>query len=95
MSKTRIIENRIWKYRNTKKLKQSELAFLIGQKNASQVSCYERGRVIPKMEQLVKLCYCLGVSIETLYPRLTQAWQEEVEERRAKLSNHKIKTDGD
>lgn len=78
-------ENRIWKHRTAKGLKQSELAFLIGQQNSSQVSRYERGLVIPKLEKLVKLCFCLGTEIERLYPELIQKWQKEAEANKKEL----------
>lgn len=82
MTESRVIENRIWKYRNTNGLRQDELAFLIGQKNPSQVSRYERGMVIPKLAQLVKLCHVLEIEIEALYPHLIKKWRREVEEKK-------------
>lgn len=78
-------ENRIWKHRTAKGLKQSELAFLIGQGNSSQISRYERGLVIPKLEKLIKLCFCLGTDIEYLYPELIQRWRKESEIKIQKL----------
>jgi transcriptional regulator with XRE-family HTH domain len=66
------IENRIWKYRTIKGLKQEELAFLIGNASSSQVSRYERGLVMPTFEQLIKLCCALDIRIESLYPQLVK-----------------------
>ncbi len=86
MNASYLVENRIWKHRNAKGLKQSELAFLIGQKNPAQVSRYERGMVIPKLEQLVKLCHALGSDIGSLYPDLVGRWQREVEANGKKLN---------
>ena len=79
------IENRIWKHRIAKGLKQSQLAFLIGQKNSSQISRYERGLAIPHLEQLVKLCYGLEVGIGSLYPQLISKWQGEVDKGKDRL----------
>ena len=79
------IENRIWKHRIAKGLKQSQLAFLIGQKNSSQISRYERGLAIPHLEQLVKLCYGLEVGIGSLYPQLISKWQGEVDNGKDRL----------
>jgi transcriptional regulator with XRE-family HTH domain len=74
-----LIENRIWKYRKIKRLKQRELAFLIGQKGlASQVSRYERGLVIPNSEHLIKLCCALNTKIELLYPHFVKRCHQEV-----------------
>ncbi len=88
MSETCTIGNRIWKYRNIYGLKQKDLAFLIGQNNASQISRYEKGQMIPKLAQLVKLCYALGIELESLYPELMRKWKDEVEARREKLKNN-------
>jgi len=85
MNDTFLIENRIWKYRNVKGFKQKELAFLIGQDAPSQVSRYERGLVIPKLEQLIKLCYALDIKIESLYPQLMKKWHQEVENKKEQL----------
>ena len=85
MNETLLIENRIWKYRNVKGLKQKEVAFLIGQDTPSQVSRYERGLVIPKLEKLVKLCYVLDIKIELLYPQLMKKWHQEAENKKEQL----------
>lgn len=86
MHNSRLIENHIWKHRKTKGLKQEELAFLIGHNSAAQLSRYEKGSVLPKLEQIFKLCYCLGLSIESLYPKLTRKWREEVEAKKQELA---------
>lgn len=88
MAETSIIGNRIWKHRTLYGLKQEDLAFLIGQKNGSQISRYEKGQMIPKLAQLMKLCYALGVELESLYPELMRKWKQEVEERREELKNN-------
>lgn len=75
------VGNRIWKYRNARGLKQADLAFLLGQESAAQVSRYERGVVMPKIEQLYKLCCALDVGVESLYPDLVEDWRREVEAR--------------
>lgn len=81
-----LIENRIWKYRKIKKLKQKELAFFIGQKSlASQISRYERGLVIPNSEHLIKLSCALDTKIELLYPKLVQRYCQEVEDNKKKF----------
>ena len=87
MNESNITENRIWKYRNTNGLTQKELAFLIGQDKGSQISRYEKGRMIPKLAQLIKLCYVMGIEIESLYPDLVNKWKREVEEKKEELKN--------
>jgi transcriptional regulator with XRE-family HTH domain len=85
MKDTLLVENRIWKYRNINGFKQEELAFLIGQDAPSQVSRYERGLVIPKLEQLIKLCYAMDTKIESIYPQLMKKWHQEVENKKERL----------
>ena len=85
MKNTLLIENRIWKYRNVNGLKQKELAFLIGQNVPSQVSRYERGLVIPKLKQLIKLCYVMDTKIESLYPQLMKKWHQEGENKKERF----------
>ena len=80
-----LIENRIWKYRKIKGLRQKELAFLIGQDLPSQVSRYERGLVIPNSEHLIKLCRALDTKIELLYPHLMKRCLQEVEDNKKQL----------
>jgi transcriptional regulator with XRE-family HTH domain len=80
-----LIENRIWKYRKIKGLKQKELAFLIGQDIPSQVSRYERGLVIPNSEHLIKLCCALDTKLELLYPHFVKRCHQEVEVNKKKF----------
>jgi len=87
MKESKLIENRIWKYRKIKGLKQEDLAFLLGQENASHISRYERGLVIPKLEKLIKLSYGLNTDIESLYPELVGKWQEDVEKKKLQSVN--------
>ena len=85
MENLKRIENRIWKYRAVRGLKQSELAFLIGQKNSGQVSRYERGQIIPSLEQLMKICFGLETEIKDLYPDLITKWRQEIEVKKTRL----------
>jgi transcriptional regulator with XRE-family HTH domain len=80
-----LTENRIWKYRKIKGLKQEDLAFLIGQNNSSQISRYERGVAIPKLKYLIKLCSALEINIEYLYPYLIEKWNREVKNEKGKI----------
>lgn len=89
MESIKKIENRIWKYRVAKELKQSELAFLIGQKDSAQISRYERGLVIPNFEQLTKLCFGLDTKPEYLYPNMIKKWEEEIEIKKEELRKSK------
>jgi transcriptional regulator with XRE-family HTH domain len=83
------IENRIWKYRTLKGLKQEDLAFLLGHKTSGQISRYERGLVMPKLEQTTKICFGLETKIKSLYPEQIKKWREEVDIRKGKLKKIK------
>jgi transcriptional regulator with XRE-family HTH domain len=72
------IENRIRRGREENGYRQSDLAFLLAQKNSSQVSRYEKGLIMPDSENLMKLCYSLNTLPEGLYPEITRKWREEV-----------------
>lgn len=85
MKGANLTENHIWKHRTIKGFKQDDLAFLLGQKKPSQISRYERGQVMPQLEKLIKLSYCLGIDIESLYPHLIKKWQNEVDARKRQL----------
>lgn len=75
------IENRIWKYRKIKGLNQKELAFLLNQREPTQVSRYERGLVIPEFEKIWKISRILEAKFEDLFPELISQWNLDLNER--------------
>ncbi len=81
MEKMEKIENRIRRKREELGYKQSDLAFLLGHKNPSQVSRYEKGQILPDSENIFKLSYSLKTLPEWLYPGMTKKWKEEVAKR--------------
>jgi transcriptional regulator with XRE-family HTH domain len=84
------IENRIKRKREEYGYKQSDLALLLGNECSSQVSCYERGQIMPDSENLLKLCYGLNTLPEWLYPGITKRWREEIETAREKLNTEAL-----
>lgn len=85
MKREERIENRIRRKREEYGYKQSDLAFLLGHRCSSHVSCYERGLIMPDAENLMKLCYSLNTLPEWLYPEITRMWRKEIEEAKEKL----------
>jgi transcriptional regulator with XRE-family HTH domain len=89
MEKRERIENRIRKGREEKGYRQSDVAFLLGHNCSSQVSCYERGQIMPDSENLLKLAYIFNTLPEGLYPEISRKWRQEVEKAREKLAQLK------
>ena len=83
------IKNMIWHYRHIKKLRQADLAFILGHKDASQISCYERGLVMPDFEQLWKISQVLDVGPEALFPAQVEQWSQELIEHYRQLAETK------
>jgi len=53
--KPKQILNRLWKYRKERGLTQRDVAYILGIKNASQISHWERGDKIPGTKNILKL----------------------------------------
>lgn len=85
MKKRERLYNRIRRKREESGYRQSDVAFMLGHKNSSQVSCYERGLIMPDSENMMKLCYCLNTMPEGLYFEMTKKWKDEVGEKRVRL----------
>ena len=90
MKKRERFYNRIRRKREESSYRQTDVAFMLGHKNSSHVSCYERGLIMPDSENMMKLCYCLNTMPEGLYFEMTKKWKDEVDEKRVML--RKIKT---
>lgn len=76
-----LIKNRIWRYRQLKELGQDELAFLLNDKESSQIARYERGERMPDPERLWKIARALEVGVGDLFPVLVDRWEGELSER--------------
>ena len=89
MKKRERIYNRIRRKREEGRYRQSDVAFMLGHKNSSQVSCYERGLIMPDSENMMKLCYSLNTMPEGLYCESTRRWKEEIEKSRESLKENR------
>jgi transcriptional regulator with XRE-family HTH domain len=78
------IPNRLRKHRRVKRLKQFEVAYLLGINGASQVSRWEQGEAMPSAENLLKLYIIYGSLIEEMYFDLIQEYREDIERKSKK-----------
>ena len=73
-------------YRKRQRLSEIELASLLGCKNASKVSRYERFERIPTLQTALLYEAVLGVPVADLFAGMYQQAQEESSKRAKKLS---------
>jgi len=91
-TKQGLILNRLWKYRKENGLTQKDVAYVLGIKNASQISHWERGDKIPGTQNILKLSALYQRLPNDLLWGLYEELREEVIARKKKLDNLKKKT---
>jgi transcriptional regulator with XRE-family HTH domain len=79
------IDNYLRTYRKRSGLTQGELAFLLGCKDAGQVSRYERRRRLPTLRTALACASILRVPLEKLFAGIQQEVDREASQRFAKL----------
>jgi transcriptional regulator with XRE-family HTH domain len=79
------INNYLRTYRKRSGLTQSEVAFLLGCKDAGQVSRYERRQRLPTLRTALACASVLRVPVEKLFPGVQQEVCREASRRLAKL----------
>lgn len=79
------VANYLRTYRKRSGLTQREVAFLLGCKDAGQVSRYERRRRLPTLRTALACASILRVPLEKLFAGIQQEVDEEASERLAKL----------
>jgi len=72
-------------YRKRAGLTQGEVAFLLGCKDAGQVSRYERSRRLPTLRTALACASILRVPLETLFADVQREVDQEASERLEKL----------
>lgn len=82
---TSSINNYLRTYRKRAGLTQGEVAFLLGCKDAGQVSRYERSRWLPTLRTALACASILQTPLEKLFAGVQQEVDREASERRAKL----------
>jgi len=92
--KSKKIENRLWQRRKMMGYLQNHVAFLLGHKNVSQYSRWERGITRPDLENTLKVCYILKALPEVLFPGLCRKLREKIslkeEQLKEKVSEGKL-----
>ena len=78
--------NRLWIARKKAGLGQKTVARMLGHTGTSPISEYENGRVLPKLETVLKLAVIYQTPVEELYAPIYEEMREEVDVRRAKMS---------
>jgi len=89
--KQKQILNRLWKYRKERGLTQRDVAYILGIKNASQISHWERGDKIPGTRNILKLSALYQRLPNDLLWGLYEELREEVIARKKRLDNLKKK----
>src|ERR1700724_2657954 len=79
------INNYLRTYRKRSGLTQGEVAFLLGCKDAGQVSRYERRHRLPTLRTALACASILRVPLETLFAGVQREVDREASERLAKL----------
>ena len=81
--------NRLCFLRRRARLSQKQIAVLVGVKDRSVISRYERGETIPSLEVASKYEDIFGVFVKDMFSQLRSRWRQEVET--AAQTIHKFK----
>jgi len=76
------IPNSLRKYRKAAGLKQKEVAKLLGLKNTSMLSRWERGVCLPKLPNIFKLALLYRTMVDALFMELRTSLKEEIRKKR-------------
>ena len=83
------IPNRLKLFRKNRGLKQTEVALILGVRNASMISRWEKGLAIPKPDNWIKLALIYRISTDALYAEYRQMLNEVIKPREAYLNRFK------
>jgi transcriptional regulator with XRE-family HTH domain len=85
------IPNRLKRYRKVRGLSQTDVARILGVRNTSMISRWEKGLALPSTLNLFKLALIYRTMTDALYMDLLVPLRSEVQEREdalAKRKNH-------
>jgi len=77
------------KYRKARGLKQKDVAKILGIKNASMVSRWEKGVCMPNTKNLFKLAALYRTMSDSLFFDLIRELRSEMQKREEKLLKHR------
>jgi len=89
---TKRIPNSLKLYRKKRGYKQTEVAQMLGVRNASMISRWEKGLAIPKPGNWIRLALIYRTSCDALYADYRQQLNEEIKPREEYLNNSKRQT---
>lgn len=75
------IPNRLKRYRKVRGLSQTEVAKILGLRNSSMISRWEKGLVLPNTMNLFKLALTYRIMVDALYMDLLVPLKEEIQKR--------------
>jgi len=79
--KKSVTPNHLRKHRKMYGFKQKEIAKVLGIRNTSTISRWEKGLYLPSSDNLFKLAGIYGVLIDTLFPHQARTRREEMRSR--------------
>lgn len=85
----RWVPNELKKYRKITGLSQKDVAKLLGFKNTSRISLWEKGVGMPNLLNVAKLSSIYSVLVDTLFIELFRVVRKDVKEQRKKYVTDK------
>jgi transcriptional regulator with XRE-family HTH domain len=79
------IPNCLRKYRRISRLKQKQVAKILGYKTANRISRWEKGYCLPSVVNLLKLSILFRTMPDTLFLDLTRKLREVIREQEEKV----------
>lgn len=83
--------NRLCFLRRRNHLSQKQVAALVGQKDRTMISKYERGHVQPQFSTAAKFQIVFAAQIEDIFPAEFRRFEREVEQERSKLRSRSVR----
>lgn len=87
--KSKNIPNCLKKYRKTRRLKQKDVARILGVKSASMISRWEKGVCLPNTINLFKLAVLYRTMSDALFIDLMRELRSEIQKREEEVLKHR------
>jgi transcriptional regulator with XRE-family HTH domain len=84
--RTKSIPNNLKLYRKNRGLKQTDVAMILGVRNAGMISRWEKGLAIPNTDNAFKLALIYRTSTDALYADYRLGLKEEIQHREEALN---------
>jgi DNA-binding XRE family transcriptional regulator len=82
------IPNLLRKYRRAKGLKQSDVAKVLGLKNTSRISCWEKGIYTPNLTNALQLSLLYQVMVEGLFVDQVHSLKQGIQRKQFQILGH-------